>query len=678
MNEPVVADFTADATSGNAPLTVNFTDNSTGSISTWEWDFNNDGTIDATTQNPSYEYTEAGTYSVSLTVGDGTSTVTETKTDYIIVNEPVVADFTADATSGDAPLTVNFTDNSTGNISTWEWDFDNDGNVDATTQNPSYEYTQAGNYTVALTVGDGTSTDTKTKTDYITVTETSDCDWDFASSNYEMNFEDTDDLSAWTIIDANSDDNTWVIATAGGVDGSGCAGYSYSSTNAANDWLVSRCFNLEAGKEYEVNFYYKVEDSGFPEKLKVYYGDAAETSALTQQVVDLGEISNTSYEKSSSTISISTAGTYYFVWNAYSDADMWNLYIDSIKISEVETEALAADFSASVTSGQAPLTVDFTDESSGNVSTWSWDFNGDGNEDATTQNPSYEYTEAGTYSVSLTVGDGSGTDTQTKTDYITVSEASSCDWNFAGSDFIMNFETTDDLSNWLYFDVNNDGKHWEVVSGSGIDDTYCARYSYSEVNNADDWLISRCFTLEEGVSYKVEFQYAVEAETMPEKLKFAMGDAQAPSAMTEIIDDLGEITNEDYMKSEKIINVSATGDYYFGWQAYSNANNWNVYIDSVKIGETEETATLTAKLAKNSVDVYPNPSSGWFNVEMDDYNQLQRIEVVTIEGARVMELSEKEVGKRKIDVNLGEMPAGIYFLKIYRKNTVITKKLIKQ
>ena len=84
----VYADFSAEQTSGYAPFPVNFTDLSTSldSVISWEWDFDTDGTIDSYEQNPSYTYTEAGTYTVSLTVSDNIATDTETKADYITAN----------------------------------------------------------------------------------------------------------------------------------------------------------------------------------------------------------------------------------------------------------------------------------------------------------------------------------------------------------------------------------------------------------------------------------------------------------------------------------------------------------------------------------------------------------------------------------------------------------------
>ncbi|RQW90388.1 MAG: PKD domain-containing protein, partial [Geobacter sp.] len=88
---PIAADFMADVTNGEAPLTVHFTDLSISQpnpITSWQWDFNNDGITDATTQNPTWIYSDFGIFSVKLTVSDGTNVDTETKIDYITVTDP--------------------------------------------------------------------------------------------------------------------------------------------------------------------------------------------------------------------------------------------------------------------------------------------------------------------------------------------------------------------------------------------------------------------------------------------------------------------------------------------------------------------------------------------------------------------------------------------------------------
>ncbi|AAM07631.1 PKD domain-containing protein [Methanosarcina acetivorans] len=169
-----VANFSANPLSGDSPLTVQFTDLSTGDgINVWAWDFNNDGIVDSTEQNPSHTYTPAGNYTVNLTVENANGSDFEVKTDHITVTDgssggdAPVADFTANVTSGVAPLTINFTDQST-NAESWAWDFNGDGIVDSTEQNPQYTY-YPGNYTVNLAVNNSAGSDTESKEDYIWV-----------------------------------------------------------------------------------------------------------------------------------------------------------------------------------------------------------------------------------------------------------------------------------------------------------------------------------------------------------------------------------------------------------------------------------------------------------------------------------------------------------------------------
>ena len=107
-------------------------------------------------------------------IGDSTATPTGTVTATPTVTTeptqvPLVADFTADPTSGSAPLTVQFTDNSAGGAASWSWNFSDGGT--STEQNPAHTYANEGIYTVTLTVSNAHKSDTVTKTGYIIVTE---------------------------------------------------------------------------------------------------------------------------------------------------------------------------------------------------------------------------------------------------------------------------------------------------------------------------------------------------------------------------------------------------------------------------------------------------------------------------------------------------------------------------
>jgi|GEM_PF-3504048 len=163
--DPPVADFSADPTSGEAPLTVTFTDQSAGLVTSWYWDFGDSFT--STEQNPIHTYEEWGLYTVSLAVQGPGGADTLIKEDYILVGELPVAEFGADPTEGCAPLTVGFKDASTGFPDSWFWEFGDDST--SQDQGPIHDYQGPGPYTVSLTVANPCGEDTETKEDYIKI-----------------------------------------------------------------------------------------------------------------------------------------------------------------------------------------------------------------------------------------------------------------------------------------------------------------------------------------------------------------------------------------------------------------------------------------------------------------------------------------------------------------------------
>jgi len=164
--EPPVADFEGTPITGNIPLLVSFTDLSTGSIDTWDWDFGDGGSSNI--QFPEHTYVTAGTYTVSLAVTGAGGSNEMVKTDYITVTtDAPVADFEGTPTTGEAPLLVSFTDLSTGSIDTWSWEF---GDGDSSSeQNPEHEYLTPGNFTVSLTATGLGGSDIEVKVDYILI-----------------------------------------------------------------------------------------------------------------------------------------------------------------------------------------------------------------------------------------------------------------------------------------------------------------------------------------------------------------------------------------------------------------------------------------------------------------------------------------------------------------------------
>nr|WP_230670159.1 PKD domain-containing protein [Methanosarcina barkeri] len=417
-----VADFSADITSGNAPLTVNFTDQSTGTVSSYSWDFNNDGTVDSTEQNPSYTYTSAGTFTVNLTVANANGTDSEVKTDYITVSstpvepEPVAA-FIADVTSGTVPLIVNFMDQSTSSPTSWLWDF-GDG-TNATEQNPVHTYTATGTYTVNLTVSNEDGSDSEVKTGYIKVSSQSSAKPVAAftasptsgKTPLKVKFTDTSTGSPtswfWKFGDGSK---SFLQNPIHKYSKAGTYTVNLTVKNAKGKNTVTKTEYIKVITKPVANFSANPTSGKAP--LKVKFTDTS-TGTPAKWIWDFGDGSKSFHQNP--VHKYSKAGT-YTVNLTVKNAKGKNT-VTKTEYIKVITKPVA-NFSASPTSGKAPLKVTFTDTSTGIPAKWRWDF-GDGSK-SFHQNPIHKYSKAGTYTVNLTVKNAKGSNTVTKTEYIKI------------------------------------------------------------------------------------------------------------------------------------------------------------------------------------------------------------------------------------------------------------------
>lgn len=132
-----------------------FTDTSTGSPTSWSWDFGDNST--STLQNPRHTYSAAGTYEVKLTATNAGGANTKAKFVTVAAGAAPTAAFEAQANG----LKVVFLDQSTGNPTGWSWDF-GDGST-STAKNPTHTYAQPGSYTVFLTATNAAGSDQTAK-----------------------------------------------------------------------------------------------------------------------------------------------------------------------------------------------------------------------------------------------------------------------------------------------------------------------------------------------------------------------------------------------------------------------------------------------------------------------------------------------------------------------------------
>ncbi|MDY8134847.1 PKD domain-containing protein [Aquimarina sp. 2201CG5-10] len=168
-----VADFSANNTTINIGDSVNFSDTSSNSPTSWQWTFQGGTPSSSTARNPSVAYDHPGTYQVVLEATNSDGSSTKTKPGFITVNEGIQADFGAERFEVYEGENVVFRDFSTGNPTSWDWSFPGSNSINSSDQNPIITYPNSGTYSVTLKVSNGALNNTKTKTSYIRVLEPS-------------------------------------------------------------------------------------------------------------------------------------------------------------------------------------------------------------------------------------------------------------------------------------------------------------------------------------------------------------------------------------------------------------------------------------------------------------------------------------------------------------------------
>jgi len=278
---------------------------------------------------------------------------------------PLNAAFTPNKTSGVFPLTVQFTDRSTGAPTSWAWDF-GDGST-STDQSPSHTYAIAGQFNVSLSVGDGTNSDSVTKNNIIWATAEQDILWEEGFETNPYGWADgRRDVHAFGYINANNDADefSWWYYTAGygAADGSHwMAGLGMAGAGNADDWLISPRLWLRPGTDNIISFYTNM--NGGSEDYDVLLSPSGGTStedftvtlanivaentgSWTQQSYDLTAYAGTDVRVA---IHITTSSQQYAFW-------------DNFKVTAGQLSSDGAPLAPQGVSAEAELVYDATNE----------------------------------------------------------------------------------------------------------------------------------------------------------------------------------------------------------------------------------------------------------------------------------------------------------------------------
>lgn len=426
---------------------ANFKSRSLGDITTYSWAFSGAETTSSSVANPEeIIYNSPGTYTVSLTVSNLAGTNTQTIESAIVV-KTVKTEFTANKTTAFIGEAIDFTDGSSGTPSAWEWTFEGGTTDDNTVQNPSVTYAQAGVYSVSLRVTDANNfTDTRTKNAYITILDPNDREDDLL---YNVLDQDEDKLGTYGF----SADGNWGYT----------AGHNNFQMNQFAEKFTIENPNLNVVKSIQIAPIKLSSKSSSPKiLLKVWNGTDEPTTEVHSEEIAFSDIVNGQfnefifadpiqvgseffagieifYETPVDTFAVShlplsgdiTWGNTAYAkfngnWQAFSSSSLYEansaLAIKAnVGYVDPSTLGIQADFTADQTTVEVENTVSFTDQSTGEVSSWLWNFPGGATSDNSIQNPVVTYNNTGTYSVSLTASNGNLSNTETKQSYITVS-----------------------------------------------------------------------------------------------------------------------------------------------------------------------------------------------------------------------------------------------------------------
>jgi hypothetical protein len=362
------------------------------------------------------------------------------------------------------------------------------------------------------------------------------------------------------------------------------------SWSATNEYIWTPGFDLVAGTSYDFSFWW-AGDTYAGWQGDIFYNTTQLSTGATQMggsFVVLTDVTTKTYAQAIRTFIPSTSGTYYFAIRANCPtATPWYLSVDDFKLevtpacpaptdltaSSITTNSASLGWTSSATSFNVEYGLSGFTQGTGTVA------NGVTNPytaNSLTPASVYQYyvqAVCGTSSISSWAGPFTFT--------------TACD----NSDipYGLDFEEVSVPALPLCTENVNEGtgNNWLTASapGSGFT-TIALRYSYSGTNDANTWFFTNGLNLVGGTSYRLEFDYGNNSTTYEESLKVAFGTSKTGAAMTNVISDYPSIGDATLHHAILDFTPSSSGVYYVGFQAYSIADQWNLFVDNILIDLT--------------------------------------------------------------------------------------------
>lgn len=183
--------------------------------------------------------------------------------------------------------------------------------------------------------------------------------------------------------------------------------------------------------------------------------------------------------------------------------------------------------------------------------------------------------------------------------------------------FYENFESalTGGLPDCTTAVYPDNGNAWETINGPGNGfDSVTLVGTGSTTDPSDKWFFTVGVQLEAGTFYKISYKYGNKSDDTTEKLKVAFGTAADVVSMTNAIATYDDITGGEAQYATNIsFQVPTSGVYYFGFNMFSEANQWSLLIDDIAVETLEcgipQDPTVTGTTATSATFSWTAPSS---------------------------------------------------------------------
>ncbi|CAL2089631.1 conserved protein of unknown function precursor containing a T9SS type A C-terminal secretion signal [Tenacibaculum sp. 190524A02b] len=646
-------------------------------------------------------------------------------------NVAPVVDFYANkrSTICDA-LTTTFQDVSSGQPTSWQWEFPGGTPATSTAEKPEVTYAGAGEYDVKLTVTNVFGTSTITKAGFV-VLETPN------NGSFDQDFSGSFPPEGWQIINSDNGLQFEKRNDVGNGDNS-CMIMNNADNETVGevDEIIMYPIDLTKGNTmfaFDVAYtkynHFKPEfNVDSPDKLKVMMSKDCGVTWLTVydkthhdlQTVEVLDNPDTSSNEPNDWIPTNASDwrKEYVLLDEYKGEKNvlvkfvnesgygTRIWIDNVKVEFDSKQVPNSDFKLEKENICLDIPVSFKDISTGSPTTWAWIFEGGSPATSNEKNPQVIYSTPGKYRVQLIAtnqyGEGS---TQIKEEFVTINEKTELPYS-------ENFEGDFPIEGWHIINTDNDDILWEKRTDVGNGDTSCL-----VINNADnekdkvDELILKPFDFSGGENQTLAFDLAYTKYNS----SIPANNVDSPDNLIILVSkDCGENWTEVYNKTHhdlqtiEVLDDPDTDSNEPNDWIPTEANHWRrevvdlksytgnpsvlvkfknisgfgtrIWIDNLEINE-DSTLGIEEESTKNNLAyVYPNPVSKDLIIHLikeQNKSTSLTVKVYDVTGKLIKNIKDANINT-VMKLNVENFKNGVYILQINNGSEISKSMFIKE